>query len=131
MMTLALACAALLTLLLFGLGLAVSVERGQVGKLGGIPLDETSRLFRLIRAHGNAAEYVPTAIAIALYCAATGDEPLVVILIAALTLARFVHAFALIGGRDMNRFSVARFVGGMGTYVAGIGLGLTLLARAF
>jgi uncharacterized protein len=124
-------CAGLLALLLFGLGLAVSVERGRAGRLGGIPDDHKSLLFRLIRAHGNAAEYVPAAIAFALYFAVSGASAVATALILCLTLARYIHAAALVFGRDMSRFGVARFIGGMGTYVTGLGLAAVAITTAF
>lgn len=123
-------CAGLLAFLLFGLGLAVSVERGRAGKLGGIPDDQKSVLFRLIRAHGNAAEYVPAAIAFAVYFAIAGASPVATALIVCLTLARYIHASALVLGNDMSRFGVARFIGGMGTYVTGLGLAAFAIANA-
>jgi uncharacterized protein len=76
-MSVELFCVGLLGLLLFGLGLCVSLERGKAKQLGGIPDDETTRLYRLIRAHGNAAEYVPMIAAFALYFAATKTSPLI------------------------------------------------------
>lgn len=124
-------CAGLLALLLFGLGLAVSVERGKAGKLGGVPADEETRLFRMIRAHGNASEYVPIAGAMALYFATQQSSPLVLALLVGLTAARYIHAAALIGGKTMNRFNIARFIGGMGTYITGAGLSLILIVQAF
>lgn len=129
-MNVELLCAGLLALLLFGLGFAVSIERGIAGKLGGVPDDEKTRLFRLIRAHGNAAEYAPAAIAFALYFSATPRSTITQWLVIGITAARYIHAFALIMGADMGRFSLLRFVGGMGTYVTGVGLALTAIIAA-
>jgi uncharacterized protein len=129
-MSIELVCAALMLLLLVGLGLAVSVERGKAGKLGGTPDDETSRLFRLMRAHGNAAEYLPAGIAVALFAAGGDGTPILTWLLVAFTTLRFVHAFALIFGQSMNSFSVPRFIGGMGTYVTGGAIAVYLLVSA-
>lgn len=129
-MNIELLCAGLLAFLLFGLGFAVSVERGKAGKLGGIPDNEATQLFRLIRAHGNAAEYVPTAIGFALYFSVAGSPTLAQALIVGITAARYIHAFALLAGRDMNRFNIYRFMGGMGTYVAGLGLATLAISQA-
>jgi len=118
-MNIELFCAAMLGLLLFGLGFAVSVERGKAKQLGGVPGDETTLLYRLIRAHGNAAEYVPLIVAFALYFAATDSSPLVSWAIVGLTAARILHATALIVQPNMNQFNVLRFAGGMGTYIGG------------
>ena len=60
-MTVAIVAAAILAVLVFGLGFNVSRLRGITAKAGGtqLPTDPSDRLFIAIRAHGNAAEYVP------------------------------------------------------------------------
>jgi uncharacterized membrane protein YecN with MAPEG domain len=55
----ALPCIALLGLLLFGLGLAVSLKRGSVNTIIGHSTDPADPLYKLVRAHGNTAEYAP------------------------------------------------------------------------
>lgn len=130
-MNLELVCAGLLAFLLFGLGLSVSIERGRAGKLGGMPDDETTRLFRLIRAHGNSAEYVPVALAIALYFAVADRTTGGLVAIISMTAARYLHAFALIFGSSMSQFNLLRFIGGMGTYLAGFALSIILILNAF
>jgi uncharacterized protein len=63
-MTTAIICTAILAAMLFALGLNVSRVRGVTGKTAGsqFPDDPSSGLFKAIRVHGNAAEYVPTLI---------------------------------------------------------------------
>ncbi len=51
-------CVATLGFLLFGLGLSVSILRGVDRQMFGFTPDPTNRLYKLIRAHGNTAEYV-------------------------------------------------------------------------
>ena len=58
-MTLALTCIALLGLLVFGLGFAVSTVRGRSETLIGSPTDPADTLHKWVRAHGNATEYAP------------------------------------------------------------------------
>src|SRR5215468_5547033 len=58
-MTVALVCTALLGLLVFGLGLTVSALRGSTSTNIGHQLDPSDRLHKMVRAHGNAAEYAP------------------------------------------------------------------------
>ncbi|HJY83528.1 MAG TPA: MAPEG family protein, partial [Candidatus Binatia bacterium] len=58
-MTTAIVCTALLGLLVFGLGLSVSLTRGQTGTNFGYSPDPTDRMYKMVRAHGNATEYVP------------------------------------------------------------------------
>ena len=55
----ALVCTAALGLLLFALGLSVSVLRSRIGVLSGSALEPDQLLTKLIRAHGNTAEYAP------------------------------------------------------------------------
>ena len=56
-MTTALVCIALLGLLVFGLGFGVSTMRGRTNTAAGSSGDPTDSLHKLIRAHGNTAEY--------------------------------------------------------------------------
>jgi uncharacterized protein len=123
-------CAAILGFLLFGLGFAVSVQRGRAGQLGGIPGNESTLLYRLIRAHGNAAEYVPLIAAFALYFAANGSSTVISWVIGGLTIARICHATAMIIGTDMSQFNILRFVGGMGTYIGGFALSILAINAA-
>ncbi len=58
-MTIAIICAALLGLLVFGLGFFVSLMRGRTGVNFGYTANPTDPLHKLVRAHGNAAEYAP------------------------------------------------------------------------
>lgn len=129
-MNVELLCVGLLGLLLFGLGLAVSLERGKAKQLGGIPCDETTRLYRLIRAHGNASEYVPLIAAFSLYFAATESSLLATSLVVWLTAVRFLHATALITGSDLKSFNLLRFVGGLGTYAGGLALSVLAIVSA-
>ncbi len=56
-MTTALVCIALLGLLVFGLGFAVSLARGRTNTVAGTSGDPSDSLHKLVRAHGNTAEY--------------------------------------------------------------------------
>ena len=60
-MTIAIICSSLLAALVFLLGANVTRNRVITGKAGGDqqPRDPASKLLIAIRAHGNAAEYVP------------------------------------------------------------------------
>lgn len=58
-MHVAMVCTALLGLLLFALGVAVSMTRGRTGVVAGPSNDPADSLYRLFGAHGNIAEYAP------------------------------------------------------------------------
>ena len=63
----ALLCVAVLGLLLFGLGLCVSVTRFRKRIGSACELDPADPLHKLIRAHANTAEYVPFLALLILY----------------------------------------------------------------
>ena len=73
-MTVAVVCAALLGLLLFGLGLAVSLTRQRTSTSYGCPDDPTDQLYKLSRAHGNTAEYAPM-MAVLMLIVGANDPP--------------------------------------------------------
>ena len=49
----------LLALLLFGLGLRVSLLSGSTKTVHGYTPDPRDPLYKMVRAHGNATEYAP------------------------------------------------------------------------
>lgn len=129
-MTTAIICTAILAGMLFALGLNVSRVRGVTGKSGGsqFPDDPKSGLFKAIRAHGNAAEYVPTLIVLFLLVGARSPAGAAIPLIAGATAARLVHAYGLLTSPSLAAPTVSRLVGAVGTYLFGIGLAVAALA---
>ena len=129
-MTPALICTAVLAATVFLLGFNVSRLRGITGKAGGsqLPTDPANPLLIAVRAHGNAAEYVPTLIVLFLVVGLRSPEWIAIPLIVGGTLARRVHA----GGRRTAPTLAAptpfRMVGALGTYVFGL---LLAVAAAF
>ena len=121
-MNAALVCTALLGLLVFGLGLAVSVTRGSTNTVHGYNPDPTDRLYKLVRAHSNAAEYAPMLAVLMLFLAIRGPSPWMVWTFALATLCRYAHAAGMICFRTLAKPNPLRFVGALGTYVAGIAL---------
>ena len=93
-MTTAIICTAILAAMLFLLGLNVSRMRGVTAKAGGsqFPNDPASPLLIAIRAHGNAAEYIPALIVLFLLVGARSPVAVAIPLIAGATAARLVHA---------------------------------------
>ncbi len=132
-MTIAITCTAILAALVFVLGLNVSRLRGVVGKAGGsqLPTDPTDRLFVAIRAHGNAAEYVPTLIVLFLLVAARVPAWWTAALIIAATAARLVHAVGLLSSGSLAKESIPRMIGAIGTYVFGTALAVVLLVSVW
>jgi len=123
-MTTAIICTAILATMLFALGLNVSRVRGVTGKAAGsqFPDDPTSGLLKAIRAHGNAAEYVPTLIVLFLLVGARSPAAVAIPLIAGASSARLVHAYGLLTCPSLATPTRYRLIGAVGTYLFGIGL---------
>jgi hypothetical protein len=123
-MTTAIICTAILAAMLFLLGANVSRMRGVTDKAGEsqFPDNPASRLFIAIRAHGNAAEYIPTLIVLFLLVGARSPGAVAIPLIIAATAARVVHAYGLLTAPSMAVQTRARLAGAAGTYLFGVAL---------
>lgn len=124
-----LACTAALGLLLFGLGLAVSLRRVRERRGAGLPDDPTNPLLKLGRAHANTAEFAPFLAAVFLYLGMQGPTAVELWLIAAATVARILIVIGIVAWPTLEAPNPFRFAGALGTYVFGVGLCLALLAR--
>ena len=129
-MTTAIICTAILAAMLFALGLNVSRMRGVTGKAGGsqYPNDPASGLLKAIRAHGNAAEYVPALMLLFLLVGARSAAAVAIPLIAGATAARLVHAYGLLTSPSLATPTASRWVGALGTYLFGIGLAVAAIS---
>jgi uncharacterized membrane protein YecN with MAPEG domain len=119
----ALVCIGLLALLIFALGLAISMQRRKTKTSIGYPDDPASMLYKLGRAHGNATEFVPTFAILMLILAMRAEPPQWVqwTMIVA-TLARYSHAAGMILTPTLKRPHILRFLGSLFTYVTGFAL---------
>ena len=128
-MTTAIICSAILAAMLFLLGFNVSRMRGVTAKAGGsqMPTDPASPLLLAIRAHGNAAEYVPTLIVLILVCATLSGGWWVQALAMAAVVARYLHAFGMLTSKTLASHGPVRDIGALGTYVTGVALGITAI----
>jgi uncharacterized membrane protein YecN with MAPEG domain len=126
-MRVAVFCAGLLGLLVFGLGLMVSMVRGSSRTNFGFKPDPTDRLYKLVRAHGNAAEYSPMLAVLILYLGAHHPGTWLVWTFVAATVFRYVHALGMILCATLDAPDPLRFAGALGTYVTGIVLALAVL----
>ncbi|MFT0169989.1 MAPEG family protein [Paraburkholderia mimosarum] len=123
----ALACVAVLGLLLFGLGVSISILRFRQGTLSGCEPDPSSLLYKFVRAHANTAEYVPFLAVLFLYLGTRSPSPATLALMVAATVCRCLEVIGLLAFRTMAKPNPARFLGALGTYAAGIALSLALL----
>jgi len=126
-MTIAIICTGLLALLVFGLGLAVSLTRGNTGVAIGHEDDPADRLHKLVRAHANACEYAPMFAILILFLGAREPATWVVITFVAATVCRYLHAGGMILFPTLARPNPLRFSGALGTYLTGLALAVAAL----
>jgi uncharacterized membrane protein YecN with MAPEG domain len=126
-MTTAIICSAVLAASIFVLGFNVSLNRGFAAKRGGsqMPTDPADPLLIAQRAHGNAAEYVPTLIALFLLVGWLSPQPWAQGVIILATASRLLHALAMLRSATLACESAPRMAGAMGTYAFGLALAVT------
>ena len=121
-MTIALACVALLGLLLFGLGFAVSLVRGRVDTTTGHDPSPEDTLHKVVRAHGNTSEYVAMLAVLILILGSRDPSTWAIVSMIGATASRYLLAAGLLLNQSMAKPHPLRFVGALGTYVFGLGL---------
>jgi uncharacterized membrane protein YecN with MAPEG domain len=122
-----LACVVVLGLVLFGLGLSISVTRFRENTGSGCEADPANLLHKLVRAHANTAEYAPFLALLFLYLGARSPSAATVSLIVAATVCRCLLVVGLIAWPTMAKPNPFRFAGALGTYATGIALCAMLL----
>ena len=123
----ALACTAVLGLLLFALGFGVSILRSRVGVLSGYASEPDQLLTKLVRAHGNTAEYTPFLAVLCLHLGSEHPPHWQLWCMVGATACRLLLVVALIAWPSMQKPNPARAIGALGTYVFGVGLCVALL----
>jgi uncharacterized membrane protein YecN with MAPEG domain len=88
-------------------------------------------LTKAIRAHGNAAEYVPLFVAGLLYLGSVAPSPFVVGLAVAVVVCRLMHAAGMLLVPAVSDRHPLRFIGALGTYFCLFALGGALLVYWF
>jgi len=121
-MNIAVICTALLGLLLFGLGLYVSILRVRTGRNIGCDTGPVDLLHRAVRAHGNTAEYAPFFGLLFLWFAMHPAPIWVLALIVIATAARFLLVAGLLLGPRLDRPNPMRMAGALFTYICGLAL---------
>ena len=123
-------CSAALVLLFATLSFNVSRMRRKRRSFPEIPEAE---VIKAIRAHGNAAEYIPLFVALFLYMNSLQPSPsLYLVSVATLaTLSRFAHAAGMLLTASVAERHPLRFWGALVTYICLFALGGSLLFRAF
>jgi uncharacterized membrane protein YecN with MAPEG domain len=121
-MTIGLACTALLGLLLFGLGLYVSILRQRYRQIIGHDTGPTDPVYRAVRAHANTAEYVPFLAVLFLWFAMRPAPTWIAVTIVIATMSRFLLVIGLLWGGPLDKPNPARFLGALLTYLCGLAL---------
>ena len=119
-MTTAIICTALLGLLVFGLGFGVSLTRGNTGTNFGYTPDPTDRMYKMVRAHGNATEYAPMLAVLILLVGARDPATWMLWVMGIITASRYLHATGIIFSPTLEKPHPLRFVGAVTTYLGGV-----------
>jgi uncharacterized membrane protein YecN with MAPEG domain len=127
-----LVCSAVLVLMYFALALNVSLTRGRTHTGIGGGDDPSGPMNRAMRAHGNAAEYVPIFVALFLYFLVSGSGGWIEWVAVIVTVCRVLHAIGMLATESFRGPPhPLRAIGALGTYLGGFALGVALLMRAF
>jgi uncharacterized membrane protein YecN with MAPEG domain len=128
-LTTSLACTALLGLLVFALGLCVSLRRSSTKKGIGHDPSPTDLLHKLVRAHGNSTEYAPMLAILMLALGTLEAAPWVGLAMWVAVACRYLIVAGLLYG-SLEQPNPMRFVGALGTYVSGIALAMGVFTSA-
>jgi uncharacterized protein len=124
-------CIGLLGLLPFALGFWVSINRGRAAKNYGFPAeDPTHPLHKASRAHGNAIEYVPTLMILAVVLDRMMPGQVTMWLVLLATLGRYLHAAGMLTCRSLDDRHPLRVAGSVLTYFPGLIMALIVIWRA-
>jgi len=126
-MTVALICIALLGLLVFGLGLAVSLTRGRTRTVIGSSEDPTDFLHKMVRSHGNTTEYAAMLAVLIFLVGSRSPTTWALWSMGIATAGRYLIAVGLILSPTLARPHPLRFLGAIATYLAGFALCVALL----
>ncbi len=126
-MVFAISCSALLGLLVFGLGLLVSVTRVRGKRAFDQGRDPAEFLTKAVRAHQNATQYAPMLAVLMLIAGANSPSDWTLWVMGLATAARYLHALGMLASRSLERAHPLRLIGAAGTYAAGFALCLAAL----
>jgi len=129
-MNVAIVCIGLLGLLLFGLGFAVSGLRGRTETLHSFNPDPTDPLYKMVRAHGNTAEYAPMLAVLIFVAASASPATWVLWVMGIVTFARYLIVVGLLSSATLGAVNPLRFLGAFLTYVGGLALCVGVLLGA-
>jgi len=129
-MNIALFSSGLLALLLFALSLMVSLTRAKTKRGVGYDADSTAWLTKVVRAQGNAAEYVPLFIILMLILELEGSPNWADWVYIATVAVRYSHAAGMLLSKNLDNPHPLRFIGSLGTYACGFILSVLVIIAA-
>ena len=116
------------TIAIVSIAANVTRQRALRGDSGNqMPSDPTDRLLIAQRAHGNAAEYVPTLIGLIIVCSTLTDGWWLDTLCITAAAARVLHAESMLAGKSLAQHWPGRDIAAAFTYLAGASLGVTAI----
>jgi uncharacterized membrane protein YecN with MAPEG domain len=128
MSTISVISIAVMGIMLFLLGANVTRHRAIRGATGNqMPTDPADRMFIAQRAHGNAAEYVPTLIVLIIVCSILTEGWWLDTLAVTAAAARVLHAFGMLTSKSLASHGPVRDGGATFTYLSGVALGVTAI----
>ena len=121
-------CSALLIFFYAGLSLNVSLTKRRRRKSSQVTEEH---LLKAIRAHGNAAEYIPIFVALFVFLSANPPTVFVTAIAVLAVVSRIAHAAGMLLTRTVDTAHPLKFCGAIGTYICLFLLAIVLLQRAF
>ena len=129
-MNYALMSSGLMALLLFALSFMVSMTRAREKRLYGSEEDPGSWLTKIVRAQGNATEYIPILLILMLLLEMEGTANWADYVYLAACASRYFHAGGMLLSKSLNEPHPLRFIGSLGTYICGFVLTALLIQAA-
>jgi uncharacterized membrane protein YecN with MAPEG domain len=120
-------CIGVLGLLVIGLGIGVSITRGATNTSIGYNPDPTDRLYKMVRAHGNATEFNPTLAILIFYLGTQQPASWLQWMFIVAAASRVLHAAGMILSPTLAKPQPLRAIGAVGTYVAGLVLSVAAI----
>ncbi len=96
--------------------------RGRTGTNFGFNPDPTDPMYKMVRAHGNAAEYAPMLAVLMLFIGSRDPSGWMLWVMGLATLSRYLHAVGMIFSSTLDRPHPLRALGALGTYLGGLAL---------
>jgi uncharacterized protein len=123
-------CIGVLGLLVVGLGLGVSITRGATNTVIGFNPDPADRLYKMVRAHGNASEYNPMLAVMILFLGTRQPATWLEWTFIAAAASRVLHAAGMIMSPTLAKPQPLRAAGAVGTVLFGLVLAVATIVYA-